>query len=99
MSLTIRFIYVFLLLVLVDESLCKLEKDNKAHRSFSNKLDRKFCGQGWYDKAARPIIHGVYHTGRAIRANNDAEWARAKDQFSKIGTGQSQTDYLKQYQK
>lgn len=29
--------------------------------------------------------------------NNKEEWARAKDQYSKVGTGQSQTEYLKIY--
>ena len=72
-----------------------LDKDNAGHRDLSNQLDAKFCGNGFYDKVARPIIHGAYHTGRYVRSSNPEELARAKDQFSKFGTGQSQTEYLK----
>lgn len=72
-----------------------LDKDNASHRGLSNDLDKKYCGQGWYDKAVRPVIHGTYHTGRFVNSGNAEEWARAKDQYSKIGSGQTQTEYLK----
>lgn len=75
-----------------------LEKDNPKHRNFSNNLDAKFSGKALYDKAVRPIMHGVYHAGRSATSLNSAEWARAKDQFCTVGTGQSQTDYLKAHQ-
>lgn len=113
-----------------------LKPDNTDHRKLSNDWDNKFSGEDWYDKAARPIVHGVYHAARATndeeisRAKihykqsavdmlqgriidgvvdvnlghlhaiksafkpNKAELARAKDQFSKIGTGQQRTEYL-----
>ncbi|XP_055321019.1 uncharacterized protein LOC129577636 [Sitodiplosis mosellana] len=74
-----------------------LDKDNAGHRDFSNRLDAKFTGNSFYDKAARPIIHGAYHAGRYVRSSNPEEMARAKDQFSKFGTGQSQTEYLAVY--
>lgn len=76
-----------------------LEKDNPSHRDWSTKLDNKFSGGAVYDKAVRPIIHGTYHTGRYIGSGNSAEWARAKDQFSKVGTGQQRTEYLKEHEK
>lgn len=72
-----------------------MDKDNSNHRDMSNNLDKKYCGQSWYDKAARPIIHGTYHTGRYLNSGNAEELARAKDQFSCVGTGQTQTEYLK----
>lgn len=72
-----------------------LDKDNSGHRAMSNNLDTKFSGQGWYDKAARPVIHGTYHAGRFVGSGNPEEWARAKDQFCCVGSGQSQTEYLK----
>lgn len=118
----------------------KLKPDNPSHRGFSNDLDNKYTGQDWYDKAARPIVHGVYHAVRAFpneeevaRSNsyyekakvalsegkvmetvvnlklgnahrslarvtpNEAELARAKDQFGKIATGQQQSEYLEDY--
>lgn len=72
-----------------------IDKDNPKHRGVSNNLDSKYGGKAWYDCAARPIIHGTYHAGRYINSGNEEEWARAKDQFSKVGTGQTQTEYLK----
>lgn len=72
-----------------------LDKDNPSHRGFSDNLDNKYSGQSWYDKAARPIIHGTYHAGRYLNSSNPEEWARAKDQFCSVGTGQTQTEYLK----
>lgn len=73
-----------------------LDKDNQSHRGMSNNLDAKYCGKPFYDKVARPVIHGTYHAGRYVANGlNPEELARSKDQFSKFGTGQSQTDYLK----
>ena len=72
-----------------------LEKDNAKHRSMSNNMDNKHSGKGWYDKGVRPVIHGAYHAGRCVTSGNQAECARAKDQFSKVGSGQQRTDYLK----
>ena len=65
-----------------------LDKDNASHRSFSNKLDampRTPRQQEAWEKFDRPIIHGVYHAGRYLTGGgNPEEWARAKDQFSKV---------------
>ena len=72
-----------------------LDKDNPQHRGWSNKLDNKFGGGPIYEKAVRPVIHGGYHAGRYVSSRNPEEWARSKDQFSKVGTGQQRTDYLK----
>lgn len=72
-----------------------LDRDNMGHRNFSNNLDSAHTGKAWYDLAARPIVHGAYHAGRFVNSGNPEEWARAKDQFSKFGTGQTQTEYLK----
>ena len=72
-----------------------LEKDNTSHHGFSNKLDDKLGGGPIYEKFTRPIVHGVYHAARSIDSGNDAEWARAKDQFSAVGKGQPRTEYLK----
>lgn len=73
-----------------------LDPDNASHRSFSNNLDERFKDSGAYNRFARPVIHGTYHAGRfAFNGGNQEEWARAKDQFSKFGTGQQQTEYLK----
>merc|ERR1712227_953935 len=86
-----------------------LDNDNKSHRSFSNSLDSAFAYDNpdsrwrWtgvpqvYSGVARPVIHGVYHTARNINSGNPEEWARAKDQFSKFGTGETQTEYLKKH--
>ncbi|KAL5254365.1 hypothetical protein ACHWQZ_G013973 [Mnemiopsis leidyi] len=73
----------------------KLEKDNPSHRSLSDKLDKKHGGKPLYEKFVRPVVHGVYHAARGIKSGNGAEWDRAKDQFSKVGSGQQRTDYLK----
>ena len=65
-----------------------LDKDNKSHRAFSDKLDaipRTPKEQEVYKRFDRPIIHGVYHAGRFVTGGgNPEEWARAKDQFSKV---------------
>ena len=65
-----------------------LDKDNASHRSFSDKLDamsRSPIDQAIYEGVQRPIIHGVYHAGRFVTGGgNPEEWARAKDQFSKV---------------
>ena len=86
-----------------------LEKDNKSHRGMSDNLDKAYGAMSKskcpyqvyrgavYEKVTRPVIHGAYHGARHIKTGNPAELARAKDQFSKIGTGQSQADYLKQH--
>lgn len=74
-----------------------LDKDNAGHRNLSDQLDAKFGGKSFYDKVERPIIHGAYHAGRYVRSSNPEEWARAKDQFGKFGTGQSQTEYLQKH--
>lgn len=76
-------------------SLGGLDKDNPSHRSASNNLDERFKNSGAYNRFARPVIHGTYHAGRFVNSRNPEEWARAKDQFSKFGTGQQRTDYLK----
>ena len=74
-----------------------LDKDNAEHRQMSNNYDDKYGGQALYNKAVRPIVHGTYHAGRFINSGNSEEWARAKDQYSNIGTGQTQTEYLQQH--
>ena len=65
-----------------------LDKDNASHRSLSDKLDavpRTPMEQAGYETLTRPIIHGVYHAGRYLTGGgNPEEWARAKDQFSKV---------------
>ena len=44
-----------------------------------------------YDNAARPIVHGAYHAGRAVvnpegaGFGNAADWNRAKEQFKSVG--------------
>ena len=62
-----------------------LDPENKDHRKESDELDEKYSGEPWYDKGGRPVIHGVYHTGKFLNSGNKEEWARAKDQFSKVG--------------
>lgn len=74
-----------------------LVKDHPDHRNFSNYLDEKLEGRPLYEKGARPLIHGTYHAGRSILYQNEAEWARAKDQYSAVFTGQPRTEYLKAY--
>lgn len=76
-----------------------LEKDDPDDRARSDRWDEKYGGNPLYDKAARPIIHSVYHAGRAVKYDNPEEWAQAKDQLSKFGTGQSQTEYLQAHRK
>lgn len=71
-----------------------LDPDNKAHRSISDKLDKKFEDSKAWNNFARPVVHGAYHAGRYVGSGNPAELARSKDQFSKFGTGQQRTDYL-----
>lgn len=72
-----------------------LDPDNRSHRGFSNGLDNRFGGNKLYENFARPVIHGTYHAGRYVgNGRNPEEWASAKDQFSKFGTGQQRTDYL-----
>ena len=73
-----------------------LDKDNQSHRNASNNLDAAFAydnpNSAWrwtgvpqvYSGVARPIIHGVYHASRGASSGNPEEWARAKDQFSKV---------------
>ena len=62
-----------------------LDKDNQSHRQTSDNWDARFGGSSWYTHAARPVIHGVYHAGRFVTGGgNPEEWARAKDQFSKV---------------
>jgi len=75
----------------------QLERDNPSHRGWSNTLDNKFEDSKFDQEYARPSIHGTYHAGRYLGSGNSAEWARAKDQFSKIGTGEQRTDYLRQH--
>lgn len=73
-----------------------LDPDNKSHRGLSNRLDTMFNGNPVYERIARPVIHGTYHAGRyVVNGRNPEEWARAKDQYSKFGTGQQRTDYLR----
>lgn len=72
-----------------------LDPDNKSHRSMSDKLDSALKNNPLWEKVARPAIHGAYHAGRFVKGGNPEELARAKDQLSKVGTGQQQTDYLK----
>ena len=98
--MTSKLCFVFLILLLIAAlaaSRRSLEKDNPTHRGWSNSLDKKHGGKKWYDNYARPIVHGVYHAGRAIKSSNGAEWARAKDQFSTVGKGQPRSKYLKEY--
>lgn len=72
-----------------------LDPDNKSHRAIDKVLDEKFSGGPIYDCVTRPIIHSTYHAGRFVfNGGNPEEWARAKDQLSKLGTGQTQTEYL-----
>ena len=62
-----------------------LDKDNPGHRNFSDKLDAANKDSEVYNKVTRPIIHGAYHFGRyAFNGGNPEEWARSKDQFSKV---------------
>lgn len=70
-----------------------LDPDNPDHRRISNELDAEYRGEEWYDKVMRPIIHGTYHTGRFMNSGNKEEWSRAKDQYSKFGTGQTNSEY------
>ena len=88
---------IFLLLISLAAPRGSLERDNPTHRGWSNSMDNKYGGEKWYDNYARPIVHGVYHTGRAVNSLNGAEWARAKDQFSAVGEGQPTSEYLKEY--
>lgn len=76
-----------------------LDKDNRTHRNFSDKLDDKFCGGAKFDKVVRPVLHSTYHAARFVNGGcgNPEEWARAKDQLSKLGTGQKRTEYLEQH--
>lgn len=74
-----------------------LDPDNPEHRKISDDLDAKYIGEEWYDKVFRPIIHGTYHTGRFVNSGNKDEWSRAKDQYSKFGTGQTNFEYYKEY--
>jgi hypothetical protein len=75
-----------------------LDKDNKGHRDISNKMDATFGGGVIYEKVVRPVVHGTYHAARGLSSGNGAEFARAKDQFSKVGTGEQRTEYLKAHQ-
>jgi hypothetical protein len=59
-----------------------LEKDIGFLRDWSNNLDSSYCGQGWYDKAVRPIAHATYHGAQAVISLNGAELARAADQVN-----------------
>ena len=61
-----------------------LDKDNPGHRATSDKWDAKYGGGPIYDRVTRPIVHGTYHAGRYLRSGNAEEWARSKDQFSKV---------------
>ena len=66
-----------------------LDKENKSHRDKSNKLDAFFSNrtsveQEVWKRFARPPIHGVYHAKNYVKGGNPEEWARAKDQFSKV---------------
>lgn len=74
-----------------------LDKDNPSHRNLSEKLDDKFSGNALYDKGVRPLVHGGYHAGRYLNSGNPEEWARTKDQLSKVGTGEQRTDYLNEH--
>uniref|UniRef100_A0AC34FYG2 Uncharacterized protein n=1 Tax=Panagrolaimus sp. ES5 TaxID=591445 RepID=A0AC34FYG2_9BILA len=49
-------------------------------RVVSDRLDDKFGGQDWYDKAARPITHGVWHTsaGVAKSIGNAGKWTASQ---------------------
>ncbi len=75
-----------------------LEKDNPSHRSFSNSLDDTFGGGFTYKKLVCPVIHGAYHAAHFVGNGNNAEWARAKDQFSAVGKGQPCNEYLNAHQ-
>lgn len=67
----------------------------KLHRSLSDKLDRAFKGNRGYERFDRPLNHGTYHAGRYLgNGKTPEEWARAKDQYSKFGTGQQHTDLV-----
>ena len=62
-----------------------LDKDNPNHRKTSEDLDARFGDSAVYTKAVRPVVHGVYHAGRYVfNGRNPEEWARSKDQFSKV---------------
>lgn len=78
-----------------------LPKDNPIDRGRSDKWDAEHGGKWWYEKAARPVVHGVYHAARGAGLIEDTpnyeDLVRAKDVFSAIGTGQTQTEYLKIY--
>lgn len=74
-----------------------LDPDNQSHRSLSNRLDEAFTGNKAYDNYARPYVHGKYHEHRFKESGNVEEWARAMDQYSKIGDGQQKTNFLNRY--
>ena len=66
-----------------------LDEDNQSHQQTSNNWDNNCSLKSLDDKAAQPIVHGSYHAGRYVNSGNSEEWARAKNQFSKVGSGQS----------
>lgn len=74
-----------------------LEQDIPGLRRMSNYCDVKCGANKLYTHVARPVAHGMYHAGKALFRLNSEEWARSKDQFSKFGTGQTQTEYLEAY--
>lgn len=75
-----------------------LDPDNESDRGLSDKLDGMFEGNPGYERFDRPLIHGTYHAARYLfNGQNPEEWARAKDQYSKFGTGQQRTEYLEAY--
>lgn len=90
---------VFIFVIAVVLAAPGLDPDNPSHRSLSNRLDDRFANSRLYNNYARPVIHGTYHAGRYVGGRNPEEWARAKDQFSKFGTGQQRTDYLRAHRK
>lgn len=60
-----------------------LDRDNPTHRGWSNDLDARYKDSEFYNRLARPVIHGAYHANRyAFNGHNPEEQARAKDQFN-----------------
>lgn len=98
-KVTMKCLIIFMCIVALVLAKPGLDPDNKSHRGFSNSLDRRFGNNRLYNNFARPVVHGAYHAGRFVNSRNPEEWARSKDQFSKFGTGQQQSDYLRAHRK
>lgn len=64
-----------------------LERRPQWGLELNSKADGKLGQNKFWDRYGRPASHGIWHGSVALLTRNGHEWARAKQQFGRIGHG------------